>query len=256
MRFIATFALALLAACGGSSNDGADQMSSAIVGGGAESGYAAAGYLVRGSDSAHLAGLRCGAVLVAPQVALTAGHCVAPHPGETFGVGFGRNNSGPIVVATRAVAHPDYDVDAVSRRFLHDVAVLILERAAPVQPAQIAGPSAGGAGRLVGYGRVTDGDYDVTTGYTGERKSTGIKITRLSTLVFYGQGVGGGLCWGDSGGPVLRDGSNDVLGVLSDFDQVQDCHTGNGMVFTSLVGEAAFINGVTQAAGFGSIVTP
>lgn len=229
--------------------------SSAIVGGRLEEGYPAAGYLMRGADATHLQGPRCGATLVAPKVALTAGHCVANHPPTSaYGVGFGPRGSSPIHRVARAVAHPEYVVDAITKRHRHDVAVLLLEDEPPVAPARVVAPVVGLPARHIGYGRITPGDHGVTTGFTSERKSTAVAITRLGASFFFGHGVDGGLCWGDSGGAVMSEGSDEVIGLLSDFDRVFDCHVGNRMVFTSLVGEAEFINGVTTSAGLGSVV--
>jgi hypothetical protein len=94
----------------------------------------------------------------------------------------------------------------------------------------------------VGYGRVTVGDFEVGEGYTSERKSASQCITEVDTTAFYSTGVGGGLCWGDSGGGVLDAETGAVLGVLSDFDNSGFfCDLANEMVFTNLATHTSFI---------------
>lgn len=39
----------------------------------------------------------------------------------------------------------------------------------------------------------------------------------------------------------MVEGGNALLGVLSDFDDVFDCHAGNAMIFTSTYGERDFL---------------
>jgi hypothetical protein len=137
--------------------------------------------------------------------------------------------------------HPLYDPDGTDR-WHNDIAVLIFPRAISHPVAHVAPAASGDAARYIGYGRVTPGGPDVQGGYTNERKSARQSTTRTDALGIYTKGVDGGLCWGDSGGPLFRDGTNDVLGVLADFDAVFDCQVGNAMIFTSLAAQASFIS--------------
>ncbi len=237
---LVTLPVVATVACSAPSDSGEDDSNdSRVVGGQAESGYAPVGYLMKGADAASLAGPNCGVTLIAPHVALTAAHCIVLQPSAKYGIGFGNTDAGVHIAAKRVFAHPAYNVSAPSERFRHDVAVIILESDSTVVPAVIGTAEVGNTARYVGYGRTTPGGYNVYEGYTGERKSTNERVTNVDALDIWTTGDGGGLCWGDSGGPLMR--GNEILGVLSDFDQVFDCQVGNKMIFTSLVGETPFI---------------
>lgn len=52
----------------------------------------------------------------------------------------------------------------------------------------------------------------------------------------YIHGIDGGLCWGDSGGPVLEEGTSRVFGVLSRHaprSGTYSCENGNRMIMTA-----------------------
>ena len=234
-----------------------------VVGGQAESGYMAAGWLgvtQEGFDFPGVAG--CGAALIGERTAITAGHCIALRdPGDVFGFGYGVVGTAPVHRASQVIVHPEYNPDApYPERWEHDLAVLILdEPIAGIEPATIAAPavddnaidpaSCDASAVYVGYGRTTVGDVEVTDGYTSERKSAAQCITEVDPVAFYTTGVGGGLCWGDSGGAVLDRDSGAILGVLSDFDNAGFfCDIANEMVFTNLATHTGFICEASPAA--------
>lgn len=234
-----------------------------VVGGQAESGYRAAGWLgvtEEGFEFPPVAG--CGAALIGARTAITAGHCIAlREPGTVFGFGYDVVGSAPVHRASQVVVHPLYNPDApYPQRWQHDLAILILdEPITGVEPAAIAAPiadpgaidpaSCDASAIYVGYGRTTTGDVDVNTGYDSERKSASQCITEVDPVAFYTTGVGGGLCWGDSGGAVLDRESGAILGVLSDFDNAGFfCDIANEMVFTNLATHTDFICNTAPAA--------
>lgn len=158
-------ALASLAACAAPADDDGTTSAgeSALVGGTAEARWPAAGYLTRADGST---GALCGATLVAPDVVVTAAHCVLRETGPlAFGVGE--------IAAARRVpvaavhVHPNAQRNAtvlekISRAMrLFDLAYVVLER--PVEgvvPARLADTSPSFAScdvRLVGYGNAPDG---------------------------------------------------------------------------------------------------
>jgi hypothetical protein len=232
-------------ACASPSADIADSnaasTSSAVVGGQAEARYPAAGYLGTGKNAASLSGAHCGVSLLAPRVAVTAGHCIRLSSAAAFGIGFGTVGSGKIYAARTIFVHPDYDPNGDPRSH-HDVAFLALaDSVTDVTPAGIREAATGDAALYVGYGRTTEGDVNVTTGYTQERKSATESVTTVDATNVFSTGGNGGLCWGDSGGPLLDPESGDLFGVLADFDHTFYCKTGNKMIFTSLAAERTLV---------------
>ncbi|MFN9810719.1 MAG: S-layer homology domain-containing protein [Deltaproteobacteria bacterium] len=255
---VGAFAIAALSGCAADVAPrgafGAD--SQQVVGGAAETGYAPAGYLLRGPDERSLSP-GCGVTLIAPDLAVTAAHCVVDDPRDgrnvsvtrTFAMGFGTPGpSSRRVLARGVLAQPAYYPDLASRTRasdpLADVAVLRL--ASPVTdiaPATISVPSAGCNARYVGYGRTTTGNERVYSGYTNERKSAAQCIDVIGATNIETHGYGGGLCWGDSGGPLFREGTTEILGVLADFgNNTYDCQVGNQMRFTSLASHRDFLD--------------
>jgi V8-like Glu-specific endopeptidase len=217
-----------------------------VVGGGTEAGYDAVGYLASGQGTVA-AMPKCGATLIAPRLAVTAAHCIVlsrERGDDTFALGLGRQG-GTLYPAASIYVAPGYDprpAEGAAARYRHDVALLVLETAPPATPISIAPANEGDSGTYVGYGRTTEGDEHVTTGYTGERRSARMQIDQTDSFDDYVSGIDGGLCWGDSGGPLLVAGH--VVGVLSDFDQTFVCQTGNRLIFTDLDAEHEFIDGV------------
>ncbi len=218
-----------------------------VVAGRGEKGYAPVGYLAVGRSSDALRGPNCGATLIAPTLAVTADHCI--EDGKYYGIGFGDVYSSSIHAATRVVRHPSA-YHSGSTRYRHDVAVLELaEPVEGIEPATIGETITGNTNRYVGYGRNTEGNYDVETGYTGERKSAAERVYWTDSYNVWTQGVDGGLCWGDSGGPLMGEGDHTIFGVLADFEGSFYCSSGNTMIFTALAREMRFLRPLMARAG-------
>jgi hypothetical protein len=153
--------------------------------------------------------LRCTAVLVAPTVAATAGHCGIE--GERVAVGFDTR----VDVGDGRLLAGTFRRDP-SRRA--DLAVVVLDTAAGTAPAAL--PPAGAADALarrstvtsVGYGasgRAADGSW-VVDGYRRRAESPLLKAARLTLTVSTREA---GPCFGDSGGPQLT--GDTVLSLTS-----------------------------------------
>ncbi|AKV00215.1 hypothetical protein AKJ09_06878 [Labilithrix luteola] len=142
----ALVAVSALAACSSAeSTDDASSSANDLVGGRPDARWPAAGYLVHGAtfDAAKRAPVSCGATLVAPNVVVTAAHCVLNASDDVWAFGTGDagcescgRSSMPVAVVSRQI-HPQFhpapegrlDVKYYLRNF--DVATLVL--AAPIR---------------------------------------------------------------------------------------------------------------------------
>jgi secreted trypsin-like serine protease len=182
------------------------------------SAHPAVGLLVAGPDRTPV----CSGTLVAPTVFLTAGHCVA-HSDGALAVRFDTG----VVEATGAAVEPGYGKDTAD---LRDLAVVTLAQApAGIVPALLAPTDAAdslGHGddlTVVGYGyyaRVTGGGQPRYL-YDGLRRvglAPVANVGRSLVRVLDSDAATGesGLCFGDSGGPWLVDGT--IVAVTSGGD--------------------------------------
>jgi V8-like Glu-specific endopeptidase len=144
----------------------------------------------------------CSGVLVSPTVFLTAGHCVAGAPAKVD-VTFDAQLDPASWTLTPGTAQldPDYGLD---KQDSHDLAAIVLDRAASVAPAKLPG-----AGLLdsaspavltsVGYGYFDTKPFV----YDGLRRNAVSEVTKLTPSLVYLSTKTGGVCFGDSGGPQL-----------------------------------------------------
>lgn len=160
--------------------------------------------------------VHCTGTVVAPRKVLTAGHCIQGQSPFDLSFAFGPSD-GQVehwIQVTDAVAHPDYDDQALT----NDIAVLTLAEDAPVAPVDM-NPSMdaswiGQTVTLVGYG-VTDGTAQQGIG-TKREVSVVIDDVQPTTLG-YTTTNGETACNGDSGGPAYAtaNGGLVVAGVTS-----------------------------------------
>jgi MYXO-CTERM domain-containing protein len=214
-----TVAIAL-AACGCASR--VEVSPAPIVGGTSDTHDDAVGALVTWAPTCAIApNVVCTAVLVAPRVAVTAGHCIDDLRSARAAVFFGPDLAGPgtYVAVARAMAHPSFDPDTRN----YDVGVLVLASAASPTPIAIDGPpisdaAIGATLRAVGYGITSADDFDYVT--AGVRREGTMSLTSVTATDFASGPAPAMTCRIDSGGPVLATiaGSESLVGITAGGD--------------------------------------
>ncbi len=182
----------------------------AVVGGAESSGpLAAATVMVLNSR-----GGVCSGIVLAPDVVLTAAHCVAGR--EEVRVHFKGPDGAPVLIAPKAVAmHPGYDSGAVAgRRRSIDLALLRVPEPLPARFGAVAlasgRPGKGEAVIVGGYGVSREGDAR-STGTFRTAELASVEPYGPSTILLWAAGQAGrGACEGDSGGPVAGPGGSVV----------------------------------------------
>lgn len=215
----------------------------------------------------------CTGALVAPNLVLTARHCVSQTRGpqvdcdekgrsangdhlaadrspSTIAVFLGArpNLGGPAAAIGRAVVHPAGNVLCNS-----DIALLVLDRdITSVAPLAVRTQSAIVAGetvRAVGYG---ENNSNLPLGTRLARpgvtvRAVGSRITASNTKLANREfEVGQSICQGDSGGPAISETTGAVVGVVS---RGGECNSDFGQVYTSTAGFEDLFRDAQAAAG-------
>lgn len=241
--------------------------SESIVGGEADSGHMAAGFINWTIEAnGTTTGSQCSGALVAPRVVLTAAHCIVPaNAGETFKdfiVYFGNEpqnaKTEEVFDVVKAIAHPSYS-PKVHGDF--DVGIMMLDRDVKgIKPARMArtlGDLMGQTVTHVGWGTGLSNNANDKSG-GGEKRTIDLPITGMDDRLLQTGNGKSGICNGDSGGPafVTVDGEEVVVGVHSFIDDNETC-LGNGFsarvdryvdFFRPLVGRA-FVDLLSGAKG-------
>jgi hypothetical protein len=194
----------------------------------------------------------CSGTLVAPNVVVTAAHCVAGGCSQRVFAGedVAFPGDGQVIGVRDAVAHPGYQPSSL----VNDLAVLVLAEDADIAPRAIAGPQALGAAatvRLAGYGN-TDA---LSSGGYGRRRMVDVPLA--STDPKYGadpetEFVAGApfldrdSCNGDSGGPAYVQSGDDwyLAGATSRATASSRRPCGDGGIYTAVSAHLAWVRSV------------
>jgi hypothetical protein len=184
----------------------------AIVGGAEDAGpLSRASVMVLSSN-----GGVCSAVVVAPDVVLTAAHCVTG--ADQHRVHFRDSGGEPVLIVPAAKSvHPGYDAKAIEKRTRSiDLALVRLPSPlpAPFETAtlSVGRPGKGDAVTVSGWGLSREGEAKTT----GTFRAAGLAVIEPygpSQILLWLDGKGAGACQGDSGGPIAA-GEN-VVAITS-----------------------------------------
>ena len=199
----------------------------------------------------------CSGTLIAPDVVLTAGHCIETHPVEVIvgSVELARPGGAAIAVKS-ATAYPAW-------QHTYDVGVLVLEHPAAVKPRAIASACtakehlrAGADVHVVGFGLTTpDGSGMNTQLHQAMLPVIDATCTNDPACEpavapggeFTAGGGGVDSCFGDSGGPIYIDTDHGaaLIGVVSRGEVVPGEPCGGGGVYVRADAVASWIEQTT-----------
>jgi secreted trypsin-like serine protease len=199
----------------------------------------------------------CTGTLIAPDVVITAGHCIETDPVEVVVGSVDLAQPGGVAIAVKkAVAYPNWE-------HTFDVGVLVLEQPAAVKPIAIASActakehlQAGDSVRVVGFGLTTaDGTGDnlkLHEALLPVNDPTCTMDPACEPAVapggeFTAGGGGHDSCFGDSGGPIYVDTTKgpSLIGVVSRGAPVDGLPCGGDGVYVRADAVASWIEKTT-----------
>lgn len=190
----------------------------AIVGSGSDGSTMAPHVVMVLNHQGDKAGF-CTGVVVAQDVVLTAAHCVPK--GADLRIHYPGDPAKPVMLPVTGVArNPDYHADAIKTRERSiDLALIHLQKALPdpFTPATLAKASGAKLGSrfvVYGYGVTREGDGVSSGTLHGATLATRAPLSGILLWAEDPAKAGLGACTGDSGGPVVAEGSTDVIALV------------------------------------------
>jgi V8-like Glu-specific endopeptidase len=156
----------------------------------------------------------CSAALVAPRLLVTAAHCAAGTSTDRVEVSFDTHFVPGSSSTLPGTIHPD-PAWSPAAKDTHDVAVVVLDDAAPTTPLALPSPGALDSATLRGadFTNVGYGFSDRPFAFDGYRRTSISSLTSLKPTELRLSQKPGGVCFGDSGGPRLA--GSTVVAVTS-----------------------------------------
>lgn len=235
LKFSICCGLALLAGCGGNSQDSAPASSfNEKIVNGVEQPEAASPQVVEivfnFADGTQ--GLCTGTIIGSDSI-LTAGHCFENVPASVF-----VKAGGKFVQATKAIVHPGYFPDPTVQAIFNDAAILKTPPLGlPLMPLEISQPiQVGGDLMVLGFGLDENGNYGTLK--VGISSVEFVTENHVFGPAFDGSNVNP--CNGDSGGPAVQTFTTQtgetytaVVGVVS-TGTVLECKSGDMTLYTNI----------------------
>jgi MYXO-CTERM domain-containing protein len=206
------FLAAALASC--SSNESASSTSQSIIGGTPDGGDPSVVLLGGG-------GVWCTGTLVAPNVVLTAAHCISANNNFVYlGPQYLGDAGGSVLSVAKSYQHPDY---ATNKSV--DIGIVVLSSSSAVTPSAFSttAPTVNESVHVVGFGNTANPTEPSFT-----KMQVDVPISAVASDSF---STGPAICAGDSGGPAFASGV--IAGVVSGHS-IQACGGTAGYVRVDL----------------------
>ncbi len=220
----------------------AQNVTPSLIDGTEDLSYESMGFLL--NQTSNISVTLCGFVVLSENTGMTAAHCL-DEEGD-LSVGFSVINIDETTEVLRSEINPLWDQENSEE----DYAGLIFEEASFSNIATVSSPTTGCGYTVSSYGNTSLDSGDPIDGRNKEVLDVCIKELSESTFIIYAENTGG-FCYGDSGSPIYRTGTEEVVGIISatrfyEEDGDTTCESGNEVIAVRLDNKSEFINSLGQ----------